>query len=275
MSLVSHPELRVFPVRTPTLPPATHTNCYVLGAQALTIVDPASPWEEEQEALALALDTLCAGGARVERVLLTHHHGDHVGGAQALAARYGVPILAHARTAERLRGHVAVQQIVEEGEVLRTDHGAWVALHTPGHASGHLCLWDPAQRAVVAGDMVAGVGTIVLEPPEGVLAQYLDSLERLRALGAAVLFPAHGPDLRDPEAVLGHYIQHRHQRTAQVRAALGDGAASPEELVERVYGDTIPRFIYPVAAAQVRCHLAWLAERGEVRDEGARWALSC
>lgn len=266
--MIVHPELRVLALRTPTLPPATHTNCYLLGRSAVTVVDPASPWPGEQERLLAALRE-----EPVARVFLTHHHGDHVGGAVALAEALGVPIAAHPRTAELLVGQVPVTEFFDEGDVLATDEGDWTFWHTPGHASGHLCLVNPERRAVVAGDMVAGEGTIVLEPPEGNLAQYLASLERLRALDPTVLFPAHGPDLREANAVLDYYVQHRHMRTAQIRAALASlGEADLPGLVEAVYGDTIPSFIKPVAARQVLCHLLWLADRGEVRrKEGDRF----
>lgn len=267
--MITHPELRVLPLRTPTLPPATHTNCYLLGERRLTLVDPATPWEEEQAALDEALDALLAEGAVVERVVLTHHHFDHVGAAMHVRERYQVPVLAHRLTQERLEGHVSVDGHLNEGEYVETDRGAWEVLHTPGHATGHLCLYRASESAVVVGDMVAGVGTIVLEPPEGELGAYLDSLQRLRALGASVLFPAHGPDLRDPEGVLSYYIDHRHRRTDQLREALADGAPlTPLALVERVYGDSIPRMVYPIAERQVRCHLSWLEARGEACQSG-------
>lgn len=274
--MIVHPELRVLPLRTPTLPPATHTNCYILGRQRLTLVDPATPWAEEQQALAEALEALIAEGARVERVVLTHHHPDHVGAAMFVRERFGAPILAHPLTQERLEGLVEVDGHLGEGDYVHTDAGDWEVLHTPGHARGHLCLYRAALGAVVAGDMIAGVGTIVLEPPEGELGAYLDSLARLRGLGPAVLFPAHGPDLRDPVGLLSWYIEHRHHRTQQLRDALARaGALRPSQLVEAVYGDTIPRAVYPIAARQVLCHLTWLQERGEVRPEAdGAWRLS-
>ncbi|MCB9764171.1 MAG: MBL fold metallo-hydrolase [Alphaproteobacteria bacterium] len=274
--MIEHPELRVVPVRTPTLPPATHTNAYVLGRRRLTIIDPASPWPDEQARLAEALQALVDEGAAVERILLTHHHVDHIGGVNALRARFDAPVVAHPRTVELLQRSIAVDETLVDGDRVETDVEAWVALHTPGHASGHLCLHQPGCGAIVAGDMVAGEGTIVLEPPEGDLAQYLAQLDRLRSLGPSVLFPAHGPALRDPARVLTEYIDHRHHRTAQLRAALAaHGPATPLALVPHIYGDTIPRFVHPLAARQVHCHLVWLADRGEVRSlEGDRWEMS-
>ncbi len=260
-----------FPVRTPTLPPATHTNVYLLGQRSLTVVDPASPYEEEQARLLAHLQGL---DARVERVLLTHHHWDHVGGAQVLADALDVPIAAHPRTAELLDGEVRITEHLVEGDRVQTDRGDWLCLHTPGHATGHLCLHHEDGRALVAGDMVAGEGTIVLDPPEGDLADYLRSLARLRELGVAVLLPAHGPALTAPEEVLDYYISHRHERTEQLRQALGAlGGGTPLELARAIYVE-LPEVFLGLAARQVLCHLQYLADREEVcSSEDEHWRL--
>ena len=256
------PGLGVVAVPTPTLPPATTTNAVVLGAREVAVVDPASPWPEAQEALTAAL-----ADVTVTAILLTHHHLDHVSGAEDLRRRTGAPIYAHPATAARL--DFDVQGLLEEGAVWTTDAGAWQALHTPGHASGHLIFWEASQRLVVAGDLVAGEGTIVLDPPEGDLERYLQSLERLAALGARLGVPAHGPVLTEPADLARAYIAHRHARTAQVRAALGAaGVASPEALVPTIYPGLSP-FIAQVAARQVLAHLQWLQGRGEVRPVDA------
>lgn len=239
------------PVRTPTLPPATHTNCYVLDG--VTVVDPASPFEDEQERLAQAL-----ADHALERIVLTHHHLDHVGGAMDLAARRGLPIFAHPRTQE------LCPQIEFAGDV-PTDLG-WEVLFTPGHAPGHVCLRKDGH--LVVGDMVASQGTIVLEPHEGSLRDYLASLEMLLALGEHTVHPAHGEPIT--QAKFAEYIAHRHLRTDQIRAALPN---TPLAVVEQVYADTIPRFVYPLAARQVVCHLTWLAERGEATQNGDTWRL--
>jgi glyoxylase-like metal-dependent hydrolase (beta-lactamase superfamily II) len=144
-------------------------------------------------------------------------------------------------------------------------------VHTPGHAPGHLVLSGGGW--IVAGDMVAGVGTIVLDPSEGDLQDYLDSLERLRTLGADRLLPAHGPVMPHADAVLSFYVAHRHQRTDQVRGALVRlGASRPDELAPAVYPELDPRML-PVAAMQILTHLRWLGAHGLAREVGERrWA---
>ena len=248
--------VRVVPVRTPTLPPATHTNCYVLDGR--TVVDPASPWAEEQERLAAELE-----GEPLERIVLTHHHLDHVSGAVDLARRRGLPIAAHPLTAQLVDFDVDI--LLNEGDTL---HG-WELLHTPGHAAGHLCFLRDGE--MVCGDMVAGVGTILIEPGEGDLATYLASLERMTSYGPFRLWPAHGPAMDAGVDKLWEYIAHRNKRTEQVRAALSKGPGTPIELVAQVYGDTIPKFVYPLAARQLQCHLEWLAATGEAHLEGEHW----
>ena len=158
----------VLAVRTPTLPPATHTNCYRLGD---CVIDPASPYPEEQERL-----RRWAGPIR--RVLLTHHHHDHIGGVEELVATTGAAVWAHADAQVPFR----VDHRVADGDRVDTGAGVLIALHTPGHADGHLAWQLEGTGDVIAGDLVAGEGTIVLLPPEGNLAVYLASLARVRGL---------------------------------------------------------------------------------------------
>lgn len=250
--------VRGFPVRSPTLPPATHTNVWILGTRALTVIDPASPWPEEQQALWDALQEL---QRPIERILLTHHHHDHISGALDLQQRCGAPIVAHPATVERL-GFAA--EPIEAGPL-----DDLVLHHTPGHAPGHLVVLHPS-GACVAGDMVAGIGTIAIDPDDdGHLGTYLASLEALLALQPRWLLPAHGPVLDDPQTLLTHYLQHRHARTEQIREALTH-ADTPIGLAPHVYTELDPRF-HPLAAVQIRAHLIWLHEQGQVRREGPRW----
>lgn len=246
--------IEVLPVRTPTVPPATHTNCYKLGR---TVIDPGSPWADEQSRLA-------DWAGPIERILLTHHHADHVGGVADLAARTGAEVWAHRDAQVSFPVHVRL----EEGDRVDTGDGVLECLHTPGHADGHLCYRLEGTGHVIAGDMVAGVGTIVLVPPEGDLAVYLDSLARLETLGD-VLYPAHGPVIADGPALVRQYIAHRHNRSAQIEAALTE-PRDPVGIAEVVYAG-IPGVDPRLAAIQVVAHLRWLAGVGRVREEDGRW----
>src|SRR5262245_62081454 len=159
------PRIRVLALRTPTLPPAAHTNTYVVGPERgpQLVIDPGSPYPDQQSVLSRALEEEAAQGRPLGLVLLTHHHGDHVGGATALAKAFGVPIAAHANTAKRLAGRVAVTRELDADELL--DGYDVRCIYTPGHADGHLC-FEHGSSSVV-GDMVAGFGTILIDPVEG------------------------------------------------------------------------------------------------------------
>lgn len=257
------PGIRVLALRTPTLPPATHTNVYLVGPETgpVAVVDPGSPYPEQQAQLDRVVGPLSPAV-----VLLTHHHGDHVGGAAALAARWSIPIAAHAATARRLAGRIAVTQIISDGDVV---HDA-TAIFTPGHAEGHLCF--AVGDAIIAGDMVAGVGTILIDPSEGDMATYLESLERLLARPAMTLLPAHGPAIRDGHGKLNEYLAHRRLRESLVAAALRDTPRTVRELVAEAYRDT-PSALWPLAERSLLAHLGKLArERRAVLHGDGRWS---
>ncbi len=272
-------------LRSPTLPPATHTSAWILGGPEVIVVDPASPWDDEKQALDEALDGLAAAGRRVRAIFLTHHHGDHFAGAMHLRERLQVPICAHATTAALLTGFVTVDRNIAEDEVEALPAGGGSpalrlrALHTPGHAPGHLCWFDAGTRTLIAGDMIAGLGFIVIDPDDhGDMTQYLDSLRRLRALQPALLLPAHGPAPRGDAAPakLDEYVSHRLGREAKVEAALqgafaAHGPATRGELLPIVYADVAPA-MYFVADRSLAAHLSRLVALGRARLDGERYS---
>jgi len=259
----------LFPLETPTLPPATHTNCYVLGNGELLIVDPGAAEVRQYAKLLALVEGLKSEGKRPVAVFATHHHGDHVGGVEAVAERLGIPVWCHERTAERLG--VKVDRLIGDSELI-TLVGAppmhWRALHTPGHARGHLCLMDEASRALVCGDMVSGVSTIVIDPPEGDMTDYLQQLERLRALPAGVLYPAHGPPMPDGPAKLLEYLHHREMREKKVLEAIQKSGSKLAEIVPRAYDD-VPEAVHPVAERSAQAILIKLVREQKVerRDD--------
>ena len=237
-------------LRTPTLPPATTTNCWILGADRVLLVDPA-PIDADEQARLLEV----ARGLRIDALFLTHHHGDHVGAAGFLAEALGVEIWAHEQTAARL--DLPIAQHLDEGDVWQ----GWTVRHTPGHAPGHLCLLRDDGVAAV-GDMVAAEGTILIDPIEGDLRAYLHHLARLKALGARTLLPAHGPAIADGPALIDQYIAHRNLRSQQILAALGTvEQADAQALAPRVYPE-LPPSLWPLAALQIQAHLLALAADG-------------
>jgi glyoxylase-like metal-dependent hydrolase (beta-lactamase superfamily II) len=229
------------------------------------LVDPGSPWEEGLRSLWER-----TAGLDITACFLTHHHQDHSSGATWLRDHAGLEVWSHPTTADRTG--VALDRAVHDGDILELGRDRWQALLTPGHADGHLCL-HRSDGEVVAGDMVAGEGTILLAPPDADLAAYLESLAALQRLGPRRLLPAHGPPLAPAADVLAHYIRHRHARTDQVRQALAAGPLSAAELAPKVYPE-LPSAVLPVAAVQLQAHLDWLVQRGEVGPvDGGRHRL--
>lgn len=261
--------------KTPTLWPATTTNCVVLGCGDVLLVDPAAVWQEEREKLDETLEVTLEG-RRVRGIFLTHHHHDHVGDAGRLKAKHGCPVYAHALTAAQLDDGL-VDVVIDEGYAFDLGGGGhgpdrrFVAVYTPGHARGHLCLWEPRLRLLLAGDMIAAVGSILIDPPEGHMATYLTSLRRLVALQPRSLIPAHGPLLVDAVARLELQIQHRLAREAKVKDAVVAGASDVEAIVAVAYGPDTPPRMFPFAARSALAILEKLVEDGVVTPAGAGW----
>lgn len=267
------PQLLQLPLRTPTLPPATHTNVvFVVGADQAVLIEPASPFDDEIARLVAACDELGRRGTPVTEIWATHHHPDHVGGARATCAALGLPLRAHPATLERLPD-VPHGAPLHDGQRLDVGGVAIDVLHVPGHAPGHLAFVEPALRAMVVGDMVAAVGTILIDPEEGDMIAYLASLERLAKLEPRVVVPAHGGALRPGVAVLERYVAHRLLRERRVLDALGAAPRSIDALLPVAYADTPPA-VWPIARLSLEAHLVKLEREGRAVRLEHRWALA-
>jgi endoribonuclease LACTB2 len=269
-----YPNYICFPVRTPTKPPATHTNCYLIySSSEILVIDPGSPYEDEQQAVANCVDDLIAEGRTVREIILTHDHPDHLAGVDALNDRLAttpaarVPVAAHRLTADSLKNQLRVDRYIEDGEVLELKGEPEIKLRTmftPGHARGHLCFYDVRTGALISGDNIVGFGSVLIDPADGNMLDYLDSLKRMRALpNLTVLFGGHGPAVANPYEKIDEYISHRLQREGLILAAVREGYATPQQIVARAYTDVHPK-AHAMAERAVLAHLEKLEADGLV-----------
>jgi glyoxylase-like metal-dependent hydrolase (beta-lactamase superfamily II) len=268
------PGARMLALRSFTLPPATHTNCFILGDEDLVVVDPGSLFPEETARIEQALEALARWGGRLREIWLTHHHADHWASVPALRARHpGVRVLAHPRTADLLRGQLLVDGMLapDETRVLGA-LGAVRAIHTPGHASGHLAFHVEGSATLLAGDLMAGEGTVVVDPPDGDMAAYEDSLRRIEDLAPAAVWPAHGPLIAGAAAAIRATREHRRWREACVLEAVRRaGAADLGAVVREAYQDTDPA-LHGLAARSALATLIKLQAEGRVREAQGRYS---
>jgi glyoxylase-like metal-dependent hydrolase (beta-lactamase superfamily II) len=227
------------------------TNTWIVGERPSVVIDPGP---DDSGHILAVLDE----AEPIEAILLTHLHPDHADGAARLADASGAPLLAFAPVPDGRR--LADEEIVEAGQVrLRV-------VHTPGHTSDHVCF--DLDGKMFTGDTVLGRGTSVIDPPEGDLAAYLRSLERLRALEPTTIYPGHGPVIFTPRGRLDFYLRHRLDREGQIVEALGSGSRTASELARAIYADEVAEDLLPAAARSVLAHLLKLEREGRVARTG-------
>jgi ribonuclease/clavin/mitogillin len=270
-------DLALFPVETPTLLPATHTNSYALGSREILLVEPSTPYEKEQREWLAWAHAIAADGKAITAIVLTHHHVDHVGGLEVFARELNLPVWAHHETAMRV-GAKNISRELTDGEVIslagKFDDEKWTVLHTPGHAPGHICLHNEQTRTLVVGDMVASVGTILIAPGDGDMKIYLEQLERLAKLDASLALPAHGEPIDEPSKLFRKYIAHRLMRENKVFEAITKSPGlSDIDLVPFAYADT-PAHLYPIALLSLQAHLEKLAAENRVVKDHDGWSTT-
>jgi glyoxylase-like metal-dependent hydrolase (beta-lactamase superfamily II) len=250
----------------PSLMTLDGTNTWLVaepGSAAVIVIDPGPDDERHLQRIA---SVVAERGQRVAGIVLTHRHVDHSAGAPRLAELTGASVRA-VDPSYRLGSEGLIA-----GDVLDSGGCELRVIATPGHTDDSVCLHVPADNVVLTGDTVLGRGTAVIAD-DGSLGDYLDSLQRLRALseetGLSALLPGHGPLLADPAGVLDFYLTHRAERLDEVRAAIAAGDRSPAEIVPRVYAAVDPA-LWPFAQSSVRAQLRYLHDHGEL-PAGVHW----
>jgi ribonuclease/clavin/mitogillin len=257
--------VEVVPVKTATLPPADHTNSYLIGDPEgdFVLVDPAARMREGMETLAIAVER---HNGNLIAIVFTHPHSDHLGDFDLLREAFDVPMWGSQQTSEQ----IPCQRILHDGETLQLGNQKWQVLQTPGHHPGHICLLGDA--GLVAGDMVAGIGTILIPPSEGDMDQYLQQLQRLIDLEPHLIFPSHGPVIPLPEKKLKYYLNHRSARHQRVLDAVAAGNSKLAQISRIAYQDS-PDAHPLLAQDQTLSHLLSHQRSGKVAEENNNWKI--
>ena len=256
---------------TKPLPPAQHTNAYLVGEKELALVDPGSGDPEALRDLFALTDHLASEGRRVTMVVVTHHHPDHTGGVQACRERFGAKVVGH----PKLAAHVPLDVAVSDGDwlPLAPGLGDWTlqVLETPGHTRDSISLWHPKRRSLFCGDLLpGGAGSVVIAPPDGDMSAYMASLERCAALEPHMLWPAHGSPSGAAVRRIRALVRHRLEREAKVAAALGPEPRTLDDLVPVVYADT-PQELWGWAGQSLLAHLEKLEHEQRATHDAHGW----
>lgn len=242
------------------------TNTYLVGVDEIVVIDPGPDTDAHLDAVA------GCGGDRIRWIVLTHTHPDHSPGAAALRDRTGAEICAFDD-----RDDVPVDRFLADDDFIEATEFRIRVMHTPGHASNHLCYFLEEERTLFTGDHIMQGSTVVIAPPDGDMAQYLASLERVRAIKRLkAIAPGHGHLITDPYAVVDEYLAHRLEREAQVLASVKDaGTTTIDTIVTALYPGLIEELV-PRAAQSVHAHLRKLADEGLVvgDDPEGEWATA-
>ena len=248
------------------------TQTYLLGSIEVAVVDPGPDLPEHVDALVEAI-----GGRRVVAIMCTHTHRDHSPAARPLAEQIGAPIIGCAplaletvgpRADAAFDGDYAPDRVLVDGDTVEVDGHAITAVATPGHTSNHLCY--AYRGALITGDHVMGWSTTVVVPPDGDMAAYMQSLDKLRQREDRVYYPAHGPAVTNPQQYVRHLVGHRMQRENQVLGLVREKVRSIPDIVAKAYPGLDPRLV-AAAGGSVLAHLVDLERRGLVKRRGDEW----
>jgi hydroxyacylglutathione hydrolase len=248
------------------------TNTYLVGRRDPVLIDTGAGVADYPELMA----SYCAerGWKQPSRVILTHRHVDHVGGVGQLRMLWrGLRV---SKMRHKDSGLPEPIEDLRDGEVVEADGATLVPVHTPGHASDHLCYYLREEQALFTGDVVLGGSTTVIPAGDGDLNDYMASLRKLLELPLKRIYPAHGHVIEDGAGRIREYLAHREMRERQILEAVGDGLDTIPVMVKRIYAD-VAENLHPVAAQSVESHLRKLLKEGCVREwsdkDASHWEL--
>ena len=238
-------------------------NTYLVGKEEITVIDPGPAMPEHIENIAKAC------GDDIKQILVTHTHPDHSPGAKLLHQRTAAPVMGmyalHKQTQDKT---FKANKVLEDGDEIREIEYTLKAIHTPGHASNHLCYLLEEEKMIFTGDHIMEGSTVVIGPPDGNMKQYIESLEKLKQFDISMIAPGHGNLMKDPKSVVDWIVSHRMFREKKVVDALTEfSKANLDQLVEKVYDDVDER-LHGIARASLLAHLNKLIEEDKAVSKG-------
>ena len=260
------PGVRRIVAPNPSMMTGPGTNTYLFGKREIAVVDPGPRLRVHID------DIVRRATAPIRWILATHTHPDHSPGVSLLAGKTGAEVLGlPAPQGEHQDMSFRPTRILNDGDKLETDEFVLGAVHTPGHASNHLCFRHAATNWILTGDHVIDGSTVVINPPDGNMSHYLESLRKVQALRPAALLPGHGERIDDPDRLIDWIIDHRLEREAKVLAAVRANAGlSTRALVPIVYAD-VPPNLYAWAERSLLAHLEKLERDGVIERSDGSW----
>ena len=249
------------------------TGTYIVGRGNVAVIDPGPLIDEHLEAIKSALK-----GERITHILITHTHNDHSPAAAPLKAATGAKTYGFGpHGAGKKHEGIDVEEggdmdfrpdvVVKDGDTIQGNGWTFDALYTPGHTSNHVCFALREEKALFSGDHVMGWSTTVIGPPDGDMAQYFASLEKLARRDDALYYPTHGNPIRHPQAFVKTLIEHRHARERQIAECLKRGLTSIPDMVAVIYSE-VDKKLHPAAAMSVLAHLQHMVKAGRAKTDG-------
>jgi glyoxylase-like metal-dependent hydrolase (beta-lactamase superfamily II) len=243
------------------------TNQYIVGKDSAVVIDVALSSDGNMDGIIEQAEAM--GAKKIEKILLTHIHIDHCGGALALKKRTGAKLGIHRSRA----GHLGGEDFrYDDQDRIGFGGGELQVLHTPGHESGHCCFYESGDKVLFSGDNILGYGTAVIHPPDGNMTDYLQSLERLLEFNIDLILPGHGPLVGKPEAKIREYLRHRLMREQQVIDAMRNGRNTIGDITQSIYVD-VSAGLQRVAEFSVQAHLEKLIRDGRVKRGAGRYHM--
>jgi len=243
------------------------TNTYLVGKEEVTVIDPGPAMQEH-------IDVITAAAPNIKQILVTHTHPDHSPGVRLLKENLDIPAYGMLTNSSKNQDQTFnPERILDDGEVFQEEEFTIEVVHTPGHASNHLCFILKEEKLIFTGDHIMNGSTVVIGPPDGNMKQYIQSLEKLKDYDIEKIAPGHGELLENPHEVADWIINHRLEREKKVFQALQEAIkGTPDSLVEKVYDD-VDSSLFPIAKASLLAHLIKLEEDQLIYSSGEEYFI--